>query len=142
MKKTILNSRIANQLIGASFTLIAVCSFSFISPEPAPVGDMPGGGKSITAQEATAMIADFPKWKATSGKKGGYLSKTALDAIFTANPTATGIFWYMGSDPTGNDFNLIVEPGSSALNSVNMNARTSIFTSETMCPTECGNLGK
>jgi hypothetical protein len=142
MKKAILSSRIANQLIGASFALIAVCTFSFISPEPTPVGDMPGGGKSITAQEATTMIADFPKWKATSGTKGGYLSKTALDAIFTANPTATGIFWYMGSDATGNAFNLIVEPGSSTLNGVNMDARTSIFTSETMCPTECGNLGK
>lgn len=142
MKKTILNSRILNQLIGASFALIAVFSFSFISPEPAPVGDLPGGGKSITATEATAMIANFPKWKATSGKKGGYLSKTALDAIFTANPTATGIFWYMGSDTSGAAFNLIVEPGTSALNGVNTSTRTSIFVSETMCPTECGNLGK
>ncbi|MCX6275776.1 MAG: hypothetical protein NTV09_11285 [Bacteroidetes bacterium] len=142
MQKFNFKSRIANQLIGASFTLIAVCSFSFISPEPAPVGDLPGGGKSITAAEATAMIANFPKWKATSGKKGGYLSKTAINAIFTANPTATGLFWYMGSDVNGNTFNLIVEPGTSTLNGVNTTANTSIFVSETMCPTECGNLGK
>ena len=134
MKNTFPTSRIANQLIGAAFALIAVCSFSFISPSPAPVGEQPGGGKSITATEAKDMIANFPKWKASSGTKGGYLSRTALDVMFGANPTATGIFWYMGSDTDGNSFNLIIEPGISALNSVDQSAHTSIFRSETMCP--------
>ncbi|MEO8087661.1 MAG: hypothetical protein ABI763_12615 [Bacteroidota bacterium] len=145
MKNSILKSSLANQLMGAAIVLIAVCLFSFINPErntPNQVGDEPGGGKSISAVEARGMMANFPKWKPTNGQKGGYLSKKAFDAIFLANPTSTGIYWYLGTAVDGKDLNLIVEPGISLLNGVNLANPSSIFMSETMCPTECGSLGR
>ncbi|CAN5507606.1 hypothetical protein BH11BAC1_BH11BAC1_30460 [soil metagenome] len=145
MKNSILKSSIANQLMGAGIALISVCLFSFIYPERNthnPVGDEPGGGKSISAVEAKGMMANFPNWKPTIGQKGGYLSKKVFDAIFLANPNSTGIYWYLGTAVDGNELKLIVEPGVSILNGVNLENPSSIFMSETMCPTECGSLGR
>ncbi len=147
MKTSLLKSTIFHQLTGAAIALTLVCLFSFINPLEKPGtlpggGQEPGGGKSITAETGKEMIANFPKWQASSGQMGGYLSKTILDTLFATHPTATGIYWYMGSDAAGATFNLIVEPGTSRLNGVNLNVSSSIFVSETMCPTECGSLAK
>ncbi len=145
MNTSFINSRIVNQLTGAAIALIAVTLFSFISPGKniQPItGDETGGGKTITAEDAQALISNFPKWKATSGQKGGYLSKLALDAMFTADPEAKGIYWYMGSNDKGETFNLIVEPGTAVENGIDQKVPSNIFVTESICPTVCGNLVK
>ena len=144
MKKSILKSKLAHQLTGAAFTLAAIALFSFISPKEnnilSPFGEEPGGGKTITSATGKEYIANFPKWKASSGQKGGYLSKTALYTLFDANPAASGIFWYMGTDVNGSTFNLIIEPGTSVHNGIDTTVKSLIFMSESMCPTDCGGL--
>ncbi|MCC7233058.1 MAG: hypothetical protein IT242_08955 [Bacteroidia bacterium] len=103
------------------------------------VAEEPGGGTTVSEDEATKLIVTFfdkvsPR---ESKRRGGYFSKRAIDKIFTDDKTATGISFYYAMD-SRDSLTMIMTPAYCKTTGIDTTVKTLLFLSGTFCPDQCG----
>lgn len=102
-------------------------------------------GVIYSASEARAQIdAAFESGLPAQTIRGGFISKLGLNAIFNADPTATGINVYIGKDDS--KYYLISEAGHN--NNYIISRRPNMLTTDgppiiqsgLVCPMDCGDM--
>ena len=119
--------------------------------------EISGGGREISPDAGKKLVQDFIAKVNIQNTDihGGYISKRALDIIFSEHMDYNGILCFPGYDITSKTYTVVIEgyreittQDNSTRTIVNQDPqipqqdRFKVYTPETMCPTVCGYCGQ
>lgn len=101
-----------------------------------PAKPLEGGGISIKEDECSQYIAKFDTAKQLNKRNWFYLSKVAIDSIFSKDVAANGLSIFPVIDAT-DSMNIVVAPVISEHTLINANYGYASFLTQTFCPSDC-----
>ena len=101
-----------------------------------PAKPLEGGGISIKEDECDQYIAKYDTAKQVNKRNWFYISKIALDSIFSQDLEANGLSIFPVIDAT-DSLNLLVAPVISEHTLINASNGYANFLSQTFCPSDC-----